>query len=109
MFLTSDFFISVITKPAPSRTNARTVTSSQNPVAAMIQAVMVVPMLAPIITQMPCLSDRVATLTRLATNIVVALDDWTTAVIPAPERICLNGVPEVIHFSKRLSLSPQDF
>lgn len=109
MFLTSDLFRSVITKPTPRRVNASAVVQLRKAVAATIHAVMVVPMFAPMITHIPCWSDRVATLTSPATRMVVALEDCTRAVIPAPERICLQGDEEAIHFSKRLSLSPKDF
>ena len=109
MFLTIGLFVNDMTKPAPRSTKARTTVLIQKPVAAMIQAITVVPMFAPIITLIPCCSDRVATPTRLATMIVVALEDWTTAVMPTPDKICFRGDLEVIHFSNLLSRSPQDF
>ena len=57
-----------------------------NPRAEMIQAVTVVPMLAPMITPMDCERVRSPALTKLTTMTVVAEEDWIRAVIRTPVR-----------------------
>ena len=51
---------------------------------AMIWAVIVVPMLAPMITPTDCDSDIRPALMKPTTSTVVTDDDWITAVIRAP-------------------------
>jgi hypothetical protein len=51
---------------------------------------------------------RSPALTKLTTMIVVAVEDWITAVTPIPVIICLNGL-EVIDARKDLKPSPATF
>ena len=51
---------------------------------AMIQAVKVVPMLAPMMTEMACASVSRPALTNETVITVVAVDDWTEAVTTEP-------------------------
>ena len=51
---------------------------------AMIWAVIVVPMLAPMMTPIDCESDIRPALMKPTTSTVVTDDDWITAVINAP-------------------------
>ena len=57
----------------------------------MIQAVTVVPMLAPIITLMDSASVSNPAFTKLTTITVVAEEDWIRAVINTPVRTPLPG------------------
>ena len=52
--------------------------------AAMIQAVSVVPMLAPMMTEMACARVSRPALTNETVITVVAVDDWTEAVTNVP-------------------------
>ena len=74
----------------------------------MIQAVIVVPMFAPIITPMAWARVSSPALTKPTTITVVALEDWTSAVTPSPESIPLNGL-EVIVPRSFLILPPAAF
>lgn len=65
------------------------------PKREMIQAVKVVPILAPIITLIACLRVRSPAFTKPTTITVVALEDWITAVTPSPVTTPLSGL-EVI-------------
>ena len=56
---------------------------NENP-ADIIQALMVVPMLAPIITEMACASVSSDAFTNDTVITVVAADDWTATVTKAP-------------------------
>ncbi len=64
-----------IMKPIRNRGMERAAISNLNPNNDIIQAVMVVPMLAPIMTPMAWLRVSSPALTKLTTNTVVALDD----------------------------------
>lgn len=55
--------------------------------ADMIQAVSVVPMLAPMMTEMACARVRRPALTKLTVITVVAVDDCTAAVMNVPVRM----------------------
>ena len=55
--------------------------------ADMIQAVSVVPMLAPMMTEMACARVRRPALTKLTVITVVAVDDWNAAVMNVPVRM----------------------
>ena len=55
--------------------------------ADMIQAVSVVPMLAPMMTEMACASVSSPALTNETVITVVAVDDWTDAVTSIPVNI----------------------
>ena len=52
----------------------------------MIQAVKVVPMFAPMMTEMACARLRIPADTKLTVMTVVAVEDCTAAVIAAPVR-----------------------
>ena len=82
--------------------------SALNPNTAMIQAVIVVPMFAPIITPIAWASDSRPALTKPTTITVVALEDWITAVIPNPVSTPLKGL-EVIAPSRCRSPEPAAF
>ena len=58
--------------------------------SAKIQAVTVVPMLAPIITPIAFARARSPALTKLTSIRVVAVDDWTSAVTKIPVSTHLN-------------------
>lgn len=55
-----------------------------NPRSEMIHAVAVVPMLAPMMTDMACVNPRSPALTKLTTITVVAEEDCMSAVIDTP-------------------------
>ena len=50
----------------------------------MIHAVKVVPMFAPMMTEIACARLRIPADTKLTVMTVVAVEDWTAAVIAAP-------------------------
>ena len=50
----------------------------------MIQAVAVVPMLAPMMTEIACVSVSKPALTKLTVMTVVAVEDWIDVVMNAP-------------------------
>ena len=81
---------------------------NEKPKTAMIQAVTVVPMLAPMITPMAWPSTSRPAFTKLTTMMVVAVDDWMAAVTPMPVMICLKGL-EVIEARNDRSPSPATF
>ena len=74
----------------------------------VIQAVSVVPMLAPIITPMALPRVRSPAFTKLTTIMVVADEDCTRAVTTVPVSTRLNEL-EVILAIKALRRSPADF
>ena len=59
------------------------VTLKEKP-ADIIQALMVVPMLAPMMMEMACASVSKAALTKETVMTVVAAEDWTATVTSAP-------------------------
>lgn len=61
-----------------------------NPTRAMIHAVIVVPILAPMIIPADSFSDKRPALTRLTTITVNADEDWIPAVILNPVKMLLN-------------------
>lgn len=61
-----------------------TLTMLKEKPADMIQALNVVPMLAPIITEMACVSVKRAAFTKDTVITVVAAEDWTATVTRAP-------------------------
>ena len=75
---------------------------------AKIQAVTVVPMLAPMMTPMALARESRPAFTKLTSINVVAVEDWTRAVTTIPVRTRLNAV-EVMAAMKDLSLSPAIF
>ena len=70
--------------PIASKGMAKAAMFTLKPTAEIIQAVTVVPMLAPIITPILCTSVINPAFTKLTTITVVALDDWMRAVIRIP-------------------------
>ena len=95
-------------KPSAIMGTAMALTSALKPKMEMIQAVIVVPMFAPIITPMAWARVSSPALTKPTTITVVALEDWTSAVTPSPESIPLNGL-EVIVPRSFLILPPAAF
>ena len=75
--------------------------SALNPKMEMIQAVIVVPMLAPMMTPIACASVRSPALTKPTTITVVALEDCMTAVTPRPVRTPLKGFDVIFPRSRR--------
>ena len=57
---------------------------SKLPPRTIIHAVAVVPILAPMMTEMACESERSPALTKLTVMTVVAVDDWIEVVMNAP-------------------------
>ena len=55
--------------------------------ADIIHAVRVVPMLAPMMTEIACTRVSNPAFTKLTVMTVVAVDDWTAAVINVPVKI----------------------
>lgn len=94
--------------PAPTSGRASDESSSLNPRAAIIHAVVVVPRFAPIMT--PMLSRRVRSpaFTKLTTITVVADDDCITAVTRVPENTPLNRLPAMERITERRR-SPETF
>ena len=108
MFLCWFFFEFENRKPRSIIGTARIEISALNPRRETIQAVIVVPMLAPIMTPIACTSVKSPAFTKLTTITVVADDDCMSAVIPTPVITLLNGF-DVIAERKPLSLSPAAF
>ena len=75
---------------------------------AKIQAVTVVPMLAPMITPMAFTSDRRPAFTKLTSISVVAVEDWTRAVTTIPVSTRLKA-EDVIEAMKLRNFSPASF
>ena len=94
--------------PTVIRGTASAEISALNPKMEIIQAVMVVPMLAPIITPIACDKVNNPALTKPTTITVVALDDWMTAVTPRPVRTPLKGFDVIFPRSRRRPF-PADF
>ena len=69
--------------PARKAGHTSMVTLKEKP-ALMIQALMVVPILAPMIMEIACARVRRAALTNDTVITVVAADDWTATVTSAP-------------------------
>ena len=104
------FFVSfdeVRMKPRAIRGTEKMAMSTENP-RAVIHAVRVVPMLAPIITPMAFARESSPAFTKLTTIMVVAEEDCTRAVIAVPVRTLLNAF-EVIDARKDRSRSPATF
>ena len=68
----------------PLRGRAKMLISTANPRNEIIHTVIVVPMFAPIITEMACVRESRPALTKLTTITVVAEDDCIRAVINKP-------------------------
>ena len=90
------------------RGRAKAAISTLNPKIEMIQAVTVVPMLAPIITLMDSASVSNPAFTKLTTITVVAEEDWIRAVINTPVR---TPVTRLVVIAVRIlrNLSPATF
>ena len=108
IFLRLSFFEFENRNPKIIIGTARMEMSALNPNHETIQAVTVVPMLAPIITPMACVNVRSPAFTKLTTMTVVADEDCMIDVIPKPVRTPLKGF-EVIADKKPLNLSPAAF
>jgi hypothetical protein len=80
-------------------------TFSLKPSSETIQPVLVVPTLAPTITPSAAGKESSPALTKPMVVMVVALEDWTSAVSPTPERNAAGGVP-VAHSSTRCNELP---
>ena len=70
--------------PIAKRGRAKAAILTLNPMAEIIHAVMVVPILAPIMTPILCTKVIRPALTKLTTITVVALELWMSAVIKIP-------------------------
>ena len=90
------------------RGRAKAAMSTLNPKIEMIQAVTVVPILAPIITLMDSASVSNPAFTKLTTITVVAEEDWIRAVINTPVR---TPVTRLVVIAVRIlrNLSPATF
>ena len=90
------------------RGTARADTSALKPKTAIIQAVIVVPIFAPIITPIAWRRVRSPAFTKLTVITVVALEDWMTAVTPSPVATPFRGL-EVIEETNFRSPLPAAF
>ncbi len=106
-FLFSDFIMLRMNPTAISGT-ARIEISALNPSSEMIQAVIVVPILAPIITPIACKSVSSPALTNPTTITVVALEDCIMEVMTSPVITPLKRF-DVIEERSLRSLSPAAF
>ena len=66
------------------------------PKSAIIHAVTVVPMLAPIMTEMACDNVNRPAFTKLTVNTVVAVDDWTALVTNAPVQMPVKRLVVIV-------------
>ena len=73
--------------------------------ALMIQAVSVVPMLAPMMTEMACAKVKRPALTKDTVITVVAVDDCTAAVMSVPERMPVKRLVVMVPNTWRSSWS----
>ena len=78
------------------------------PARDRIQAVMVVPMLEPMMTPMDWLRVMTPELTRPTSMTVTAEEDWMATVMPIPSSRLLRGL-EVMRLSRLSSLPPAIF
>ena len=83
-------------KPKPKRGIAAAEMENENPKRETIHAVTVVPMFAPKITPMACVSVKISAFTKLTTMTVVAPEDWMTAVTPIPVRTAASLFPVIL-------------
>ena len=95
-------------KPSNIKGIASTDMSALKPSHDTIHAVIVVPMLAPMITLIACVRVSSPALTKLTTITVVADDDWIIDVTPTPVRTPFRGL-DVIAERKPRSFSPAAF
>ena len=102
------FCMNNITTPTVRRGRANAAMSTLNPRAEIIQAVTVVPMLAPMITPMDWARVRSPALTKLTTITVVADDDWMSAVMSTPVKTPVTLLV-VMAVRMRRILSPASF
>ena len=108
MFLRLFFFEFEKRKPKSINGTASIEMSALNPNHDTIHAVIVVPMLAPMITPMACVSVSSPAFTKLTTMTVVADDDCIMEVMPRPVITPLNGFDVIADRNPR-SLSPAAF
>src|SRR5262249_27751716 len=83
---------SLIIAPMKIIGSAAVVSDTRTPISATSHPVPVVPTLAPNTRPSPCGNFSRPALTRPIVVIVVALDDCTTSVATAPQKVPLNGV-----------------
>ena len=102
------FLLRVNMNPNATSGMAKVEISTLKPKTAMSQAVIVVPILAPIITPIAFPRERRPALTILTTMTVVPLEDWMRAVMIIPVMTLLSLV-DVIAARNDLSLSPAAF
>ena len=102
------FCIKSIMTPTVSRGSANAAMSTLKPRAEIIQAVTVVPILAPMITPMDCAKVRRPAFTKLTTITVVAEEDWISAVMSIPVKTPVTRLV-VIAVRMRRNLSPANF
>ena len=88
--------------------NAKADISTLKPNAEIIQAVTVVPILAPIMTPIACVKLKRPAFTKLTTMTVVADEDWIRAVISMPVKTPATRF-EVMAVRIRRKLSPASF
>jgi hypothetical protein len=74
------------------------------PTTATIQAVMVVPRLAPMITPIDWIKVSRPALTKETTSTVVADDDWTSEVVKKPVKMPLKRFPVMVDSAWRMRL-----
>ena len=86
-FFNEGFFEKVKAKPKPTKGNAIALILTLNPKIVINHAVIVVPILAPIITLIASVSVNNEALEKLTTIKVVADDDCITEVIKNPVKI----------------------
>ena len=82
--------------PSPKSGMAAAEIENENPKKETIQAVTVVPIFAPNITQIACVRVKISAFTKLTTITVVAPEDWITAVTPIPVRTAANLFPVIL-------------
>ena len=80
---------------APKATSGKAKEPMENftPSIATIQPTLVVPIFAPITTPIAWVKVRIPALTKPIVASVVAVEDCTKSVRPAPERMALRGEP----------------
>ena len=87
----------------PRPTMGSAIEESENfPTRAMIQAVNVVPRLAPMMTPMDSTRVRRPALTKLTTMTVVAEEDWIRLVVARPVRIAENLFFVIVAMTRRI-------
>ena len=107
-FVYGDFFIKRRGTPKAKSGIAKAEMSTLNPKSEMIHAVKVVPTFAPKMTAIDCCREMSPALTNETIIVVVAEEDWTSAVMKIPVRAPRNLLL-VIRARIFLSLFPAAF